>query len=195
MHAETSEIHLQIRSTRRSAACRQFLANCCRTLRSGVLAGCCVWLIGLPCVQAEKYQVTDTWVMEITPASRAVVGLPAAEVPAAPLPADAVPADAATASPSAAPARAVDPREYARIYRTIPFNRAEYNVNPSYRHDATMEILTGNPRHQTIVEHTNVRPEPVAPVAPPVLPWRYNNPDLGLNYYFYFPYWNFRGYF
>jgi hypothetical protein len=88
----------------------------------------------------------------------------------------------------------VDRDAYSRIYRSIPFNRAEYNANPSYRHDSTMEMLTGNPRHQTIVKHTTTRPRPVtAPVVPPVVPYRYNNPAYGLNYYFYFPYWNFRG--
>ena len=35
---------------------------------------------------------------------------------------------------------------YRKIYASIPFNRAEYVANPSYRHDATMELLTGNPR-------------------------------------------------
>lgn len=33
---------------------------------------------------------------------------------------------------------------YKQIYAAIPFNRAEYVANPSYRHDATMELLTGN---------------------------------------------------
>jgi hypothetical protein len=39
---------------------------------------------------------------------------------------------------------------YQQIYRSIPFNRALYNVNPTYRHDATMELLTGSARTQTI---------------------------------------------
>ena len=81
--------------------------------------------------------------------------------------------------------------DYRRIYNSIPFNRAEYNVNPSYRHDSTMELLTGNARHQTILRH-NTRPV-VPRRGHRVIPYRYNNPAQGLNYYFYFPYWNYRG--
>ena len=81
--------------------------------------------------------------------------------------------------------------DYRRIYNSIPFNRAEYNVNPSYRHDSTMELLTGNARHQTILRH-NTRPV-VRRRSYRVIPYRYNNPARGLNYYFYFPYWNYRG--
>ena len=44
--------------------------------------------------------------------------------------------------PSAADAA----KQYAAVYRSIPFNRAEYVANPGYRHDATMELLTGNQR-------------------------------------------------
>ena len=84
--------------------------------------------------------------------------------------------------------------DYRLIYRSIPFNRTEYNVNPSYRHDAAMEILTGHARHQTVLQHST------APAHRPslqhrVLPYRYNNLQHGLNYYFYFPYWNYRGIF
>jgi hypothetical protein len=43
-------------------------------------------------------------------------------------------------------ARADASSSYADIYRSIPFSRAEYDADPSYRHDATMELLTGNPR-------------------------------------------------
>jgi hypothetical protein len=39
---------------------------------------------------------------------------------------------------------------YQQIYRSIPFNRALYNANPNYRHDATMELLTGQSRTQTV---------------------------------------------
>jgi hypothetical protein len=39
---------------------------------------------------------------------------------------------------------------YRQIYRSIPFNRALYNANPNYRHDATMELLTGKGRTQTV---------------------------------------------
>lgn len=40
---------------------------------------------------------------------------------------------------------------YRAIYDAIPFSRAEYDANPSYRHDATMEILFGQMR-PTIIQ-------------------------------------------
>ena len=49
---------------------------------------------------------------------------------------DAARIEAAIASPAA----------YRRIYRSIPFSRSLHDVNPGYRHDATMELLTGNAR-------------------------------------------------
>ena len=36
--------------------------------------------------------------------------------------------------------------KYQAIYDSIPFSRAEYVANPSYRHDATIELLTGQVR-------------------------------------------------
>ncbi|VAX36190.1 hypothetical protein MNBD_PLANCTO02-1069 [hydrothermal vent metagenome] len=35
---------------------------------------------------------------------------------------------------------------YEAIYRSIPFSRAEYLANPSYRHEATMEMMMGQLR-------------------------------------------------
>lgn len=35
---------------------------------------------------------------------------------------------------------------YAAVYDSIPFLRSEYDQNPTYRHDATMEILFGQMR-------------------------------------------------
>ncbi len=87
-----------------------------------------------------------------------------------------------------------DRNEYTRIYNSIPFNRAEYNVNPNYRHDSAMEILTGNARHQTTVRHSTTRSAPQPAVAVPAdigvaNPSRYGylRPALRLNYYKYFP--------
>lgn len=138
-------------------------------------------------LMADVFQVTENWSIEITPAQKVPVEVSAA--PVAPVPE----AGEATAQKGA---RKVDAAEYQRIYRSIPFNRAEYNANPNYRHDSTMEILTGNARHQTIIERktTNSVPAP-QPVQPAAVPYRYNNPNWGLNYYFYFPYWNYRGIF
>jgi hypothetical protein len=36
-----------------------------------------------------------------------------------------------------------DPRSYRDIYLSIPFSRTEYDANPAYRHQATMEIMLG----------------------------------------------------
>ena len=58
------------------------------------------------------------------------------------------------ATPPAAPAQTA---QYRDIYFSIPFNRAEYNANPSYRHDATMEFLF-NQMRPTVIQRgtTNV---------------------------------------
>lgn len=52
------------------------------------------------------------------------------------------------------PAGRVDPRYlsqmYSEVYQSIPFIRAEYNANPSYLHDATMEFLFGQMRPTVI---------------------------------------------
>ncbi|MCA9076119.1 MAG: hypothetical protein KDA93_13910 [Planctomycetaceae bacterium] len=40
--------------------------------------------------------------------------------------------------------------EYRHLYDSIPFSRAEYLANPSYRHDSTMELMTGVPRQSAL---------------------------------------------
>ena len=94
----------------------------------------------------------------------------------------------------------VDSADYVRIYRSIPFNRAEYNANPTYRHDSAMEILTGIGRHQTIVRHGT--PKQVQRSATPYVgtgipgfyPDAFIRPGVRLNYYRHFPslnpYWS-----
>lgn len=52
--------------------------------------------------------------------------------------------------------------KYREIFKSIPFSRAEFDANPNYRHDATMEILTGNPRPEKSIIQA-----PPAPAAPP----------------------------
>ncbi len=72
------------------------------------------------------------------------------------------------------PSGRVDPRYmsqmYYEIYKSIPFIRAEYNANPSYIHDSTMEILFGQMR-PTVIHRgtTNVN---------------HNYPDYGYGYGF-----------
>lgn len=148
-----------------------------------MLAACHVAASGS--LMAEEFQVTENWSIEITPAQK-VTALPASQ-------SGGVPVEAGVDA-SVQPVVKVDSAEYQRIYRTIPFNRAEYNANPNYRHDSTMEILTGNARHQTIVRRDTTAVIPAAQAQPTAaVPYRYNNPSRGLNYYFYFPYWNYRG--
>ena len=65
------------------------------------------------------------------------------------------PATSKTAHSAAASARK-DSRSYREIYNSIPFSRAEYDANPAYRHQATMEIMLGQ-----------LHPIIVAPAAPP----------------------------
>ena len=43
---------------------------------------------------------------------------------------------------------------YRDIYFSIPFSRAEYNANPSYRHDATMEVIFNQMRPTVIQRST-----------------------------------------
>ncbi len=57
----------------------------------------------------------------------------------------------------------IDPAQYAAIYHSIPFSRVEYAANPSYRHDATMEILFGKLRPTTIHKHQTSREFTLAP--------------------------------
>jgi hypothetical protein len=48
-------------------------------------------------------------------------------------------------------------RGYREVYDAIPFSRAEYDANPSYRHDAAMEFLFGQLRPTVIQRgHTTV---------------------------------------
>lgn len=47
----------------------------------------------------------------------------------------------------------IDPANYGWIYSHIPFLRSEYIANPSYRHEATMEILFGEQRPTVVHKH------------------------------------------
>lgn len=83
----------------------------------------------------------------------------------------------------------VDAAEYRRIYKSIPFSRAEYRVNPNYRHDSTMEIMTGNSRHQTIVQHNHEHKQPVQPNPAPARPSRILTPFSGMSFFWNSPLW------
>lgn len=43
---------------------------------------------------------------------------------------------------------------YAGAYGSIPFSRAEFEANPSYRHEAAMEILFGKLRPMVVHKYT-----------------------------------------
>ena len=105
----------------------------------------------------------EDWTMEIQPAVKLLS--------TASIPVEARPAVACETG-----AIAIDPSAYSRIYNSIPFNRTEYNANPNYRHDSTMEILTGNARHQTIVQHNFEHKQPVQRIPAPNRPSRILTP-------------------
>jgi len=113
-------------------------------------------------------------------------------VPAQPEPAELAPVAATPAAPAVKTAAtgvdcpviepARDPvalaRQYAQVYDRIPFSRAEYQANPSYRHDTTVEFLFGQMR-PTVVHRgsTNFRPAQPAMSMPyaPYSPYGFNS--------------------
>ncbi len=87
------------------------------------------------------------------------------------------------------PATAASAQSYAQVFRSIPFSRAEYNANPSYRHDAAMELLFGQLRPTTIVRNA---PEPIVSRYDYITPYSYfrnygNGFGYGRTYNFYYP--------
>lgn len=70
----------------------------------------------------------------------------------------------------------VDGRTYEDVYRSIPFNHTEYVANPSYRHEATMEILFGQLRPMTIVKEQAAQPI-INDVPSPYQPYRYSHSE------------------
>lgn len=97
---------------------------------------------GLPLIRSVSLQA------ESKPEATPTADLPQI-VPAPPAPAGTV-----TAAPDANATRTVDPLSlvhlYPQVYDAIPFSRAEYAANPSYRHDSTMEFLFGQMRSTVI---------------------------------------------
>jgi hypothetical protein len=68
-------------------------------------------------------------------------------------------------------------RRYRAIYSAIPFDRAEYEANPSYRHEAAMEMLFGKQR-PTVVHRNHTQVDVNVPdmpfVRPPYHPYGFN---------------------
>ncbi|MEZ6049559.1 MAG: hypothetical protein R3C11_29065 [Planctomycetaceae bacterium] len=75
---------------------------------------------------------------------------------------------------------------YNQIYKSIPFSRAEYLANPSYRHDATMSILLGQPYVSNGPKETVKRVEPAVKTSP----WSKTTPWFHSGGYLY-PYTNY----
>ncbi|HET6426272.1 MAG TPA: hypothetical protein VFG20_21450 [Planctomycetaceae bacterium] len=109
------------------------------------------------------------------------------QLPLPPLPLDTalqeVPVDAALATSQTSPAdspaaetsagnsapatdAAARVRLYREVYNSIPFSRAEFNANPSYRHDATMEFLFGEMRPTVIHRQPSTRVDINMPAMP-----------------------------
>lgn len=71
-------------------------------------------------------------------------------------------------------------RLYREIYAAIPFDRAEYEANPSYRHEATLEFLFGQLRPM-VIERRQIKVDiqglpgifPAGPTPLGVPPWWY----------------------
>lgn len=121
-----------------------------------------VLLIWSNAVHAEEVAVADShgslWTITINPAASRVDNF----VPPMPDPrnsTEVASVDPVVVAPLAATAAQVDemviePRPvmtvngltYAEVYRSIPYSRTEYVADPSYRHDATMEVLFGELR-------------------------------------------------
>ena len=76
----------------------------------------------------------------------------------------------ATASAVKPPLPAIIPQSvwsprYSEVYRSIPFSRAEYDADPTYRHNATMELLLKQlrPAAPKVETDINVTVQPLAP--------------------------------
>jgi len=121
------------------------------------------------------------WVIDIRPQAddtkAAVSDVTPAPAPQPPAP---------DASVSAASGPPVPRMTYAQALAQIPFSRAEYEANPSYRHDAAMELLFGQMRPTTIVRQT----VPYFSRYPDfirnrfqIFPYPYQAPSLNMNYF------------
>jgi len=161
-----------------------------------------VWIVTVACsaiggtIQADVFDSGDGWLIEVSPAMKSPARTEVIMNASLTIAADDTTNGVAPETPAVAVpfAAGTSKDEYRRIYQSVPFNRADYNANPSYRHDSTMEILTGNARHQTIVQHNNrpvVQPRPRQRTF--LLPSRYNQRRRGLNHYYTVPYWNYGG--
>ncbi len=70
---------------------------------------------------------------------------------------------------------------YEQAYNAIPFNRTEYDANPSYRHDSAMELLFNELRPTTIIRSQSSRASKYPSFNRPDYLWQRWN----FNYYGY----------
>lgn len=135
-----------------------------------------------PVIQPASAQVSDPSV-QIIPA---VFSQPQS---AEPPPAEAPPAALKDGPAAPAPTAPRDPvlmaQQYREIFDALPFLRSQYDVNPTYRHDTTMELLFGQMRPMTI-NRTTIDVKQQQPSVRYV-PSPYNM--YGMNSFFYPFYW------
>ena len=156
----------------------------------------------------------ENWTVEITPRytldrqtkqtiapirQRAQFQIAQAESLAVPAPQD----EAVAASDSSLPvirprfAAAENPAtSYQEVYKSIPFNRAEYLANPSYRHEATISLMLDQPYVTNGPKDIPQRVPDAVKMSPwsKTTPWFNSGGNLfpfpGANYGFGFgPYW------
>ncbi|MGH7201758.1 MAG: hypothetical protein ACREJB_14210 [Planctomycetaceae bacterium] len=121
---------------------------------------------------------------------------PMPPVPPEDVPAEQPPAETGDAAPGAgdylpAGLPQFDPvqvrQAYMAVYFGIPFLRTEYEANPAYRHEATMEILFGHLR-PTVIHKTQpgvvVRPYDPYGFVKPGIPFETDAYNLNYNFFF-----------
>lgn len=91
-------------------------------------------------------------------------------------------APCATGNPTCDPLAMV--KLYSRVYDQIPFSRAEYTANPSYRHDATMEFLFGKMR--PMVVHRGAGSRSYAPAVMPAYSPMYSGYGFNSSLYLFY---------
>lgn len=102
----------------------------------------------------------DDWKMEIVPGP-AIGPSPVPKIDRAVREAQAAKSEAlvdstsgvVTAGAESAMPAGITSASYIEVYNSIPFRRSEYDANPNYRHEATIELLLGQIRPKTV---TNV---------------------------------------
>jgi hypothetical protein len=73
---------------------------------------------------------------------------------------------------------------YAQVYRSIPFSRAEYDANPSYRHETTMSLLFNQLPQMQIIKQQG---PPIVREYGYITPYRYDWGYGAMNYNFFYP--------